>query len=792
MGGKSRSRRPTSAKAAANRRNSSRKDPVANAFVDSQAVESDGEGGAVSSELSEIEGDDAADSSMDRFLVPDGTHEEEIPDALDLAEAGLQQPPRNDSADRDDGEQPEDDRNDDSEGVDVSLDADPTDSTLAGTSGPATAEAASDDENTRAGGNKLESDDEPVLVANPETPKRKRPARGVVGRTKSMLVKDSDGESEDLEKMTHDDSMWSRGSAVKARSDDHMTVADTVPSTLPRQRDEGIAPKQHKGNPASGPTNTESDAMFKNEMKEYMIKEQGPALAQAVMKDVLPAIAQTMRENAPPVAVHPALTTPNPTLLSPSPLPQSADKGKGKEKAGDRRIHIPLNSVFDPPVAPPEESPRSPSKPRTKSSQPSDPSKGSSSSGKMIDVSFDRAGSPMTVISHKSHKADKEIKIKVKGEPGENNAAKSKQAGERSVGLTSLKGMFTSSKDSSAEEDNADPDDADDSKTTTETNKPKKKIKYLDDLESYKVNYKPGMPCEVWDEELQDPLLVEVYEDLPALPKHFCRASYTADGEIVLEEGQKGGRVPFTRWPNKIRNITETTISSALTFRRKGCFFAPTRESPAEITIRPLRPGVTSKRLNLKEGVAICVTPGMCTNSHITSVQETNSDPVFRYKSIYIMLHDQDWERWESFMAFCFGFKYLYVNMTNLAIQVATSRLKAEEETNETDKLADMRSPVRQAGSSKKGKKYPFKHSLNPDDKVPVYDATKRDFDFHTQIEDYATVLPEWTGGEIPVGSFIVVGYTASTYKGKAGGHSVKQEHVGANLLWIIVCGTPK
>jgi hypothetical protein len=73
---------------------------------------------------------------------------------------------------------------------------------------------------------------------------------------------------------------------------------------------------------------------------------------------------------------------------------------------------------------------------------------------------------------------------------------------------------------------------------------------------------------------------------------------------------------------------------------------------------------------------------------------------------------------------------------------------------------------------------------------VPVYDARNRAFDFDDDLADI-NKLPRWKG-EVPVGSFVVVGYTASTYQSPRLRGKAKVEHVSCNLLWIMVCGTPK
>ncbi|KAJ7040998.1 hypothetical protein C8F04DRAFT_947813, partial [Mycena alexandri] len=73
---------------------------------------------------------------------------------------------------------------------------------------------------------------------------------------------------------------------------------------------------------------------------------------------------------------------------------------------------------------------------------------------------------------------------------------------------------------------------------------------------------------------------------------------------------------------------------------------------------------------------------------------------------------------------------------------------------------------------------------------VPAYDATNRDVNFHTDLTNLAS-FPRWRG-EVPVGAFIVLGYTASTYQTNVVKSGPKEEHVSPNLLWVMVCGVPK
>ncbi|KAJ6536054.1 hypothetical protein B0H19DRAFT_963312, partial [Mycena capillaripes] len=73
---------------------------------------------------------------------------------------------------------------------------------------------------------------------------------------------------------------------------------------------------------------------------------------------------------------------------------------------------------------------------------------------------------------------------------------------------------------------------------------------------------------------------------------------------------------------------------------------------------------------------------------------------------------------------------------------------------------------------------------------VPVYDARKTVVDYDTDLDRLGEVLPLFPG-EVPVGSFVVVGYTVSSYMAAVGGGNDRVPHVGCNILWVIVCGTP-
>jgi hypothetical protein len=73
---------------------------------------------------------------------------------------------------------------------------------------------------------------------------------------------------------------------------------------------------------------------------------------------------------------------------------------------------------------------------------------------------------------------------------------------------------------------------------------------------------------------------------------------------------------------------------------------------------------------------------------------------------------------------------------------------------------------------------------------VPVYDARKVVINFDVDLSRLDKVLPLFAG-EVPSGSFVVVGYTVSGFKAGAQTGADRVPQIGFNIVWAIVCGTP-
>ncbi|KAJ7832808.1 hypothetical protein B0H13DRAFT_1914816, partial [Mycena leptocephala] len=259
--------------------------------------------------------------------------------------------------------------------------------------------------------------------------------------------------------------------------------------------------------------------------------------------------------------------------------------------------------------------------------------------------------------------------------------------------------------------------------------------KFLEDLEQYKAHYNPDHHCEVFDAELQDPLLRDTYIGLPPLPLRHIEASYNPSENSDSDD--KGGRIRFSVWPKCIENC-----SASLSLRLNIDTMAGAK-------------------------VAICVTSGMCMRSHVVTGVKTFGSPPREHKYINVVMHNQDWERWAAFMCLCFGQQLLYANITDLAIQFGTMMSKTDD-ANASSVIdgsihPDLMSPIKSTTASPSKPRYdhPVKYALAFQDTVPVYDARNRDFDFDDNLADINN-LPRWKG-EVPIGSFVVNAWPAQS-----------------------------
>ncbi|KAJ7664486.1 hypothetical protein DFH06DRAFT_1324037 [Mycena polygramma] len=332
---------------------------------------------------------------------------------------------------------------------------------------------------------------------------------------------------------------------------------------------------------------------------------------------------------------------------------------------------------------------------------------------------------------------------------------------------------------------------------------------FMEDLETYRTHYDPKVPCGVSDVDLQDTVLSTSYEGLPSLPSGREIVPVYDPTRASMEHGVpgvKGGRVKFTFWATHIKRMLVSNSYGAVVLQRCAPNYVNlSRVSPAVLSRQSVPGSSATQRIHVDNRVAICVSALFCTESKLVSPAKIGGKSERLRKWVSGIFHNQEWERFESLACLVFGERILRAQLTSkkaLAFQTMMSPDSVTADNNEEslfDKSApaDMFSPIVSSSSPPKSRSSPTKYIpshaktlLNYNDFVPVYDARKKAVNFEVDLPNLSKLLPLFPG-EIPFGSFIVVGYTCTSYMASLSGSNERVAHLGCNVLWVVVCGTP-
>ncbi|KAJ7611888.1 hypothetical protein DFH06DRAFT_1345280 [Mycena polygramma] len=330
---------------------------------------------------------------------------------------------------------------------------------------------------------------------------------------------------------------------------------------------------------------------------------------------------------------------------------------------------------------------------------------------------------------------------------------------------------------------------------------------FLEDLELYKAYFNPKAPCGVYDLNLQDLSLREHYVGLPPLPGgRRIVAAYDKNRNSVEDiDYTTGGRVQFSSWYNQNPRMLAPNSMNAILFERaEPNFINPSRVNPLDLGSKVSAGSTTTHRLYVGDRIAICVSAVCCMESYLVAPKRVGARSERMRKWFNAVFHDQDWERWEAILCLVFHEHVMYGQIVDKAVSFQT--MISPDPRNAQDATPDRNTrgvPSSMFSSRSPTKKTPTKSSSNAsrgsapvktllayNDPVPVYDARKTVIDFDADLERLDQVLPLFPG-EIPSGSFTIVGYTVSSYMATISGGSDRLPHVGLNILWAIVCGTP-
>ncbi|KAJ7079857.1 hypothetical protein C8R44DRAFT_754553 [Mycena epipterygia] len=303
---------------------------------------------------------------------------------------------------------------------------------------------------------------------------------------------------------------------------------------------------------------------------------------------------------------------------------------------------------------------------------------------------------------------------------------------------------------------------------------------FMEDLESYKAYYDELAPCGVADLDLQDEALRPHYSGLPPLPCYLCTIRIGYLGFSLTPE-VKGGRVKFSAWfGGHMKNmIPENAISAMLFTHAEPCYINPSRVSPLLLSRQLAAGSSATQRLMLDKRVAVSVPVKLGPKSERMR------------KWLSGVFHNQDWERFEALMCLVFGEELMYAQLSKKkAIAFQTMISPADASGGGSSKVAST-TPAKRGRSPAKPWTFASKTLLLHTDPIPIYDARKVTLDFDADLSRLEKVLPKFNGTEVPVGSFVVVGYTCSSYNATLSNSTERVPHLGCNILWVIVCGTP-
>ncbi|KAJ7677840.1 hypothetical protein DFH06DRAFT_1316635 [Mycena polygramma] len=331
---------------------------------------------------------------------------------------------------------------------------------------------------------------------------------------------------------------------------------------------------------------------------------------------------------------------------------------------------------------------------------------------------------------------------------------------------------------------------------------------FLEDIEVYKAYFNPKAPCGVFDLDLQDPALRPHYVGLHPLPAgRRVVASYDPNRHSLEDlDYTTGGRVQFSSWyEHNPRMLAKNPMGAMLFEHAHPNFINPARISPLELGCKVSGGSTTTHRLYVRDRIAICVSAVCCMESHVVAPKRVGAKSERMRKWLNGVFHDQDWERFESILCLVFHERLMFGQIVDKALSFQTMispdprnvpdapvdrNTRGVPSTMFSSRSPNKKSPNKASSSSVPRRQAPVKTLLAFNDTIPVYDARKKVINFDADLDRLDQVLPLFPG-EIPSGSFTVVGYTVSSYMATISGGSERLPHVGCNILWVIVCGTP-
>ncbi|RXW19494.1 hypothetical protein EST38_g6351 [Candolleomyces aberdarensis] len=213
---------------------------------------------------------------------------------------------------------------------------------------------------------------------------------------------------------------------------------------------------------------------------------------------------------------------------------------------------------------------------------------------------------------------------------------------------------------------------------------------------------------------------------------------------------------------------------AGIRFQDSGAYINPSRAAPLNLQLRDVP--AKSPRFHLMRNFKnlYCVTSGFVLRCHLRKPTKGG----MRKKEIQLVPYQQEWERLVGFSCLVLDENPLGAQLWRDSIQMST-RTAVDSNTAGSSAIAVNPDPAPASGGDV--------FSLAAEDEVPIYDGRSvTNFNFDTDLPNLATLMPLWSGDELPFGSSAIAGYTMSKYMSNKGMWSV-----GCNIHWVILLGLP-
>ncbi|KAJ7197487.1 hypothetical protein C8J57DRAFT_1546011 [Mycena rebaudengoi] len=284
---------------------------------------------------------------------------------------------------------------------------------------------------------------------------------------------------------------------------------------------------------------------------------------------------------------------------------------------------------------------------------------------------------------------------------------------------------------------------------------------------------------ETFNLELQSSLLSETYIGRPNLRQVTVYSWSDREGP---------GNMDATNWPDIIDNLPDEEVMMAFKFVQSGKYINPGQLDPRECNAAmPIYIKESEYRYTIRVGdaTAIFVSTGMSVVSSLTKPTGAGSAAK---KFLSVRPHSQEAERTIAFIGALLHQRRLYMQLDADAITYSTRSLQYSDNSLASSSKAPMIKGIQSPARGKKTSVIPT--ALSVHDTIPVYDGRTTPFDLNKHADKLNTVLPKYEvteDGEIIEGSFVIVGYTVTSYA------TPKSDAIAIshNLQWVIVLGEP-